>query len=113
MALLSSRARRNLQSRKAAKRTRRPFRPLLEVLEDRVTPATRTWTGAGANDLWSNAANWDTAVPLANDDVVIPDVAGSTEVLFDGSATSVTVNKLTSSEPFRITGNTLTLTGTG
>ena len=39
------------------------FRPRLEMLEDRLVPALFTWTGNGANDLWSNAANWDTACP--------------------------------------------------
>lgn len=33
--------------------------------------ATRTFTSAGVNNLWSNAANWDTA-PVDNDTVVIP-----------------------------------------
>src|SRR5262249_25902091 len=111
---------RTLKSRNAAKRPRRGFRPLLETLEDRLAPAIRTWTGAGANDLWSNAANWNTGVPLANDDVRIPDVgAASAEVLFDGTATAVAVNSLTSDgttpvgEPLRITGSTLTLNGLG
>src|SRR5262249_55481594 len=88
--------------------------------EGRVTPAIRTWTGAGANDLWTNAANWATGVPAAGDDVCIPDVGpASAEVLFDTTATAVSINSLTSDganpvgEPFRITGSTLTLNGPG
>lgn len=34
--------------------------------------ATRTFTTAGVNNLWSNAANWDTGVPLNTDTAVIP-----------------------------------------
>ena len=30
----------------------------------------RTWTGLGADDLWSNAANWD-VLPVDGDDVRI------------------------------------------
>jgi autotransporter-associated beta strand protein len=49
------------------------FRPDLETLETRVVPATRTWTGLGANDLWTTGANWQGAVaPSPNDDLVFP-----------------------------------------
>lgn len=30
----------------------------LEMLEERVTPATFIWTGLGGNNNWSNPANW-------------------------------------------------------
>ncbi|HYH66715.1 MAG TPA: hypothetical protein VD866_18620, partial [Urbifossiella sp.] len=30
----------------------------METLEDRLAPATFTWDGGGANDLWSTPANW-------------------------------------------------------
>jgi hypothetical protein len=30
----------------------------METLEDRLAPATFTWSGAGTNPLWSTAANW-------------------------------------------------------
>ena len=93
----------------------------LERLEDRLAPAIRTWTGLGADDLWSNAANWDTGVPVDGDDVRIAATAESAEVLFDTSVagTGVTINSLTSDgvnpigEPLRITGDTLTLSGAG
>src|SRR6266511_118721 len=110
-------------SKKTAARSPRRSRCqlLVERLEDRLTPATRIWNGLGVNDLWSNAANWDTGVPLDNDDVRIPATANSAEVLFDTSVpgTGVTINSLTSDgtnpvgEPFRITSDTLTLTGAG
>jgi autotransporter-associated beta strand protein len=37
-------------------------RPRLEALEDRLAPATHTWTGLSAvSSNWSDAANWDAA----------------------------------------------------
>lgn len=36
------------------------FRPAVERLEDRLTPASATWTGLGANGNWSTGGNWDT-----------------------------------------------------
>ena len=38
-------------------------------------PATRTWTGAGANSNWNNAANWSDAVPKPGDILVFPEGA--------------------------------------
>ena len=34
-------------------------RLLFETLEDRVTPATISWTGNGLNSNWANPANWN------------------------------------------------------
>jgi fibronectin-binding autotransporter adhesin len=48
----------------------------VELLEDRVTPATISWTGAGANSFWSNAENWSLSrAPLATDDIVFGNLA--------------------------------------
>ena len=82
----------------SARKPTPPWRPALEALESRYAPAVRTWTGLGADDLWSNAANWDTGVPLDGDDVRIAATAESAEVLFDSSVTGsgVTLNSLTS-----------------
>src|SRR5262249_13937984 len=87
----------------------------LEKLEDRLAPATRTWTGLAGITLWSSAANWDTGAPVNNDGVVIPGAAPGAEVLFDTSVagTGVTLNSLTSDKLLRVTGDTLTLSGTG
>jgi hypothetical protein len=52
-------------------------------------------------------------VPVTGDDVVIAATANSAEVLFDGTAAAVTINSLTSGEPFHITGSTLALSGAG
>ena len=97
---------------------RRPgWRLSLQSLEDRRTPAVRVWTGLGADDLWGNAANWDTGVPADGDDVASRRPPASAEVFFDSSG--VTINSLTSdgtnpvSEPFRLAGGNLALTGSG
>jgi autotransporter-associated beta strand protein len=45
-------------------------------------PPVTTWDGGGADDLWSNALNWDTP-PLTNDDLV-----------FDGSTQTTNTNDL-------------------
>lgn len=47
----------------------------LEILEDRVLPATFTWTGANASvdTKWSDGANWaGGAAPSAGADLVFP-----------------------------------------
>src|ERR1043166_7899703 len=54
----------------------RHFRPRVEQLEYRVTPATLTWTGT-VDGLWSHAGNWSTSdvthpVPQNGDAVVLP-----------------------------------------
>lgn len=110
--------------RSAARRYRarvaRNRKLLFEHFESRRMLAISTWTGNGADDLWSNAANWD-AIPVDGSDVRIPSTAASDEVVFDASVlgTGVSINSLTSDganpigEPLRITGDTLTLNGAG
>src|ERR1043165_1053171 len=49
------------------------FKPLIEVLEDRISPAVVQWSGAGTNNEWSNRFNWQgNAVPGMNDTAWIP-----------------------------------------
>jgi autotransporter-associated beta strand protein len=44
----------------------------VEVLEDRVVPATRTWDNGGVTYNWSEAANWDNDIaPVSGDTVVL------------------------------------------
>ena len=57
-------------------RPRLGFTPEIDRLEIRITPATSTWSGLGADNLWTTAANWDVA-PVANDDLVFPDIDDS------------------------------------
>jgi hypothetical protein len=69
-----------------------------ETLEDRVTPATLTWTGA-VDGLWSNAGNWATTdpthtVPQNGDAIVLPaGAANRTQVdgLNSDSFASITI----------------------
>ncbi|VTR98200.1 beta strand repeat-containing protein [Tuwongella immobilis] len=65
----------------------RPIRPMLESLDERVVPATHTWTGGGGNSLWSNAANWNGGVP-------VNDPGNPVTVVFN-TAANVTVDSLT------------------
>jgi hypothetical protein len=106
----------------------RPARSLplrLEELETRVVPATTlTWTGAGNNPHWFNAANWtrtggNDAVPASGDSLVFPggvanldsrnDIAGLTlaSIQFTG------VGYHLSGRPISLTGGITTVFGTG
>jgi autotransporter-associated beta strand protein len=58
----------------SSQRRKRSYRPQVDVLEDRLVLATFTWTGNGANNLWSTAANWSgpgnqPGVPGTGDDL--------------------------------------------
>jgi hypothetical protein len=44
--------------------------PLSQVVT--ALPATRTWTGAGANANWTTADNWGGTAPAAGDTLVVP-----------------------------------------
>ncbi len=54
----------------------------LTVLTIPLSATVRTWTGAGADTLFSTVANWDAA----------PSFDGSETFLFDGAGTTATVN---------------------
>ena len=85
----------------------------LEALEDRLAPATLNWIG-GSGD-WNTAANWLDAttqtnhVPVAGDDAVI-NVAPSITVTH--STGTHTVQSLTTSNPFTLSGGTLSIGAT-
>src|SRR5262245_46649425 len=51
-------------------RGRARFRPRLEALEDRLTPATHQWTGA-VNNLWSDNGNWVNGSPVGDANAVL------------------------------------------
>jgi autotransporter-associated beta strand protein len=77
------------------RRPRKPFpryRPRLEILEDRLTPAVHEWTGLGANNLWSNSQNWTNGTPAS-------DGSGDVDLVFHTNLTNpaqlVTQNDLT------------------
>lgn len=80
--MLFSSLRRNRKAASAPPRAtaarRRSWRPGLEVLEERLTFATRVWDGGSlVNSKWSTAANWvgDVAPVPGVDDLVFPATA--------------------------------------
>jgi autotransporter-associated beta strand protein len=96
---------RGLRPRRKARAPRRPtFRPGTDfVLEERLAPATRVWTGAalGGNANWSAGANWvGGTAPSPGDDLVFP--GGAKQI-----ATSV--NDFGTGTPF----NSVTIDGSG
>jgi fibronectin-binding autotransporter adhesin len=69
-------------------------RLLIEALEDRVTPATISWTGGGLNDFWTNGANWNlNRAPVAGDDLVFGNLAPASD--------RITVNNITVAPTFK------------
>jgi autotransporter-associated beta strand protein len=100
------------QSRSQASRSvpQKPrfYRPTVEILEARIAPATRVWTGA-TSTLWSTSANWvGGATPVAGDTLVFPtgaanltntnDFAPGTRfqsIIFSGSGYSVSGQDIT------------------
>src|SRR5262245_10679424 len=58
-------------------RPRPVARPRLQVLEDRLAPATFLWTGLGADANWTTSRNWSEALtgraiaPNSADDVLV------------------------------------------
>lgn len=72
----------------------------LAVAPASAVGVTRTWTGSdAASNLWSDADNWDTGVPLAGDLLVFP----------AGAARKVNVNDLAANTVFE----SITFTGSG
>ena len=69
------------------------LRRQLEELENRVVPATVTWTGAGDGIDWHSGANWDLGAPTSADDVVVPiGFSASTIEIPFGLASALTLN---------------------
>lgn len=62
-------------------KTRARLFPVVEILEDRIAPATHEWTGGGANNLWSNAANWTNGSPAT-------DASGNIDLVFHTNLTN-------------------------
>ncbi|MEW6220281.1 MAG: DUF1566 domain-containing protein [Thermodesulfobacteriota bacterium] len=68
-----------------------------------------TWVGAAGDGLWTSPENWDThAVPGPTDDVILPDLGYSYNVVYD---TTTTVGSLgvEANAYLRLEGGTLTL----
>jgi autotransporter-associated beta strand protein len=96
---------------------RMPLRGVLLLIAGLAVPAapavaaTRTWSGAGGNNQWTTAANWQGNIaPVAGDDLVFP----------SGGAQATNVNNYPALTAFAgisfggdytVTGNPITLTG--
>ena len=81
------------------------FRPEIELLENRLAPATCTWTGLGDHIHWSDGANWDTAIQQG--DTLVFGSAGITA----GAVTPTNDTALGSFFSVQITAAGYTLTG--
>ncbi len=79
----------------------------LEKLEDRINPATLIWDGEAGTFNWNDAKNWSTnALPSVTDDVVIPDLSGTPEILVDASTA---IRSLDSRELVKVTAGKFAL----
>ncbi len=80
-----------------------------ERLEDRALLATITWVNAGGG-AWNAPSNWDLGrLPMAGDDVVIPDLAGDQTISHTSGSSSI--QSLTSAERVTLSGGTLAVAG--
>jgi autotransporter-associated beta strand protein len=101
-------------------------RPRLEILEDRLAPATLTWNGSvdsawgdstvtvGPTSNWTNSNGTNTgAIPHNGDDLVFP--AGAANLSNTNNISGLSVRSITfksgSLAPYNISGNSLTVTG--
>jgi autotransporter-associated beta strand protein len=106
----TTRARRRRSPAASARKRRHTPRPWLDTLEDRVTPAVLTWTGA-VDTLWSTAGNWDAnAAPQAADDLVFP--SGATTLAAHNDLSGLSLGSVTiRANSYLLWGNAVTLTG--
>ncbi len=69
---------------------------------------TDTWSGGGANGMWTNALNWSQAVSQLGDDLVF---TGSTKLANSNNFTGLGISSITlNASNFVISGNALTIT---
>ena len=72
------------RSQRKSTREKKDLRLLLEALEDRRLLAVRFWTGAGPDQYWSDAANWQGSVaPLPDDNWSSPPGSAITRPAID------------------------------
>ena len=104
------------------RRQRAWSRLLLEYLEDRTAPAVFAWVGAGTDNNWFDAANWQ---EIPDNTGGVPQTAADTAIFADGDSGNVggggglvnvdmpvTIGSITlenSGTPFTIAGNMISL----
>jgi Bacterial Ig-like domain/Calx-beta domain len=87
------------------------FVPRLATLEERVVPATITWTNMNGGS-WATASNWNPAqVPGIDDDAVIPALNSGASVAH--SSGTDTVHGLVLANNFNLSGGSLTISNSG
>jgi autotransporter-associated beta strand protein len=97
---------------RTARVRRRSIRPRFETLEERLSPATHTWTGA-ASVLWSDARNWVGGSPAgdSNAALVFP-VSARTATDNDlDNLTVQSINLVSVDTSYVLIGQPITLTG--
>jgi hypothetical protein len=109
-------------NRRTASRRQQSFRPCLDRLEDRLAPASHTWSGGAGilNPNWSSPANWSVGgAPQANENNVVltfpavvnhasrNDVAGLLidQVSFQAGGYTLSGNRLTLNPAASVTAN--------
>src|SRR5262249_52899907 len=110
-----------LRALKPVSRTRRRHntrrRPQLEVLEDRLAPASHTWTGASATtNAWSDPANWAGGRPGVGGgthiDLIFP--AGAPQATNNNDLVGLTIERIDlQGGGYTLNGNQITLGGSG
>jgi hypothetical protein len=72
-----------VRSKKRKSRSRYSAKLTLELLEDRLPPASHNWIGGVGNNLWSVAKNWDDGSVPQPGDTVIFDSKAKTDSIMD------------------------------
>src|SRR5262249_41376937 len=97
-------------SRRAA-RGRIERRPFLEALERRLAPATHTWIGGTASNVWSNDANWAGGAPVVGEMNVVLIFPNSPNLTSTNDIANLTVQSLTfTAGGYTVNGSAFTLT---
>ncbi|MFN4257798.1 MAG: autotransporter-associated beta strand repeat-containing protein, partial [Gemmataceae bacterium] len=92
-------------------RRRSTLRLQMETLEERLAPAVRIWSGAGADAFWSNPQNWvGNVAPTAGDDLIFG-AAAQTVSTNDLAAGTVFNSIQFTTDGYNVTGNAIQLNG--
>src|SRR5438445_8525724 len=70
-------------------------RLLLESLENRLAPATHTWSGAGVDNTWSLDSNWTGGSPAGDQNAVLVFPAGAAQLASLNDLNNLAVQSIT------------------
>src|SRR5437879_2770767 len=70
-------------------------RLLLESLENRLAPATHSWTGAGIDNTWSLNSNWTEGSPAGDPSPVLVFPAGAAQLVSINDLNNLAVQSVT------------------